>query len=161
MRRFRSRQRGGSALTTMLIIPVAMLVVGIGWYAYAEHRQQYWDDKVRELCAKEGEGVALQRVELAPGDAVPPTPDERYADAGAAYVSRWREEVIRSAKPRVLRTEVILIRARDQTILGRQFIYARIGGDAGFADNPSTFSCRDIGIKSIGSLVFFKERESK
>ena len=93
-----------------------MLVVCIGWYAYAENRQQYWDDKVRELCAKEGEGVALQRVELAPGDAAPPTPDERYADAGAAYVSRWREEVIRSAKPRVLRTEVILIRARDQTI---------------------------------------------
>ena len=161
VKRGRLLQGGRSSLKVLAIILAAVLVAGIGWFTYAEQRLQYWDNKVRELCAKDGEGVVLQRVEVAQRDAIPPTPDERYADAGAAYVSRWREEVIRSTNPRILRTEVILIRARDKTILGHQFIYARIGGDAGFVDNPSTFSCRDIGIKSIGSQVFFTKGESK
>ena len=153
MKRVRVFQRGSLVLKVILAVSVAMLVAGIGWFSYAEQRREYWDDKVREMCAKEGAAVALQRVEIARGDAIPPTPDERYADAGAEYVSRWREEVIRPASPRVLRTEVTLIRVHDQKSLGRQIRYARIGGDPGFVDNPSTFSCRDIGIKSVESLI--------
>ena len=161
MKRVRFRQRGSSALKGMLMVAAAVLVAGFGWFAYVEYRLQYWDGKVRAMCINDGGGNVLQRVDLTQGDATPPTPDERYADAGAAYVSRWREEVIRSASPRVLRTEVLLIRTRDQTVLGRQFIYARIGGDVGLVDNPSTFSCRDIGIKSVESQIFSTKGESK
>lgn len=161
MRRVRLLQRGIFSLKVSVIIPLAMLAAVIGWFIYVDHRRQYWDETVRTMCAKEGEAVVLQRVEIVQGDEIPPTPDERYADTGATYVSRWQEEVIRPADPRVLLTKVSLIRVRDQAILGHQIQYARIGGDVGPVDNPSTFSCLDLGVKSVESLVFFKKKEPK
>ena len=154
MRAAKRRNGGIAAMKLLLAILLALLMSSVSWFTYVEQRREYWNDKVREMCAKNGTGVVLQQVLLASGTAIPATPDERYASPGSQYVSRWREEVIRPAAPRVLRTEVILVRTSDQAVLGRQFRYVRIGGDVGLVDNPSTFGCGDIGIKSIEQLVF-------
>lgn len=150
MRGFRFHQRGGSVLTTILIISVATIVVGIGWYAYAAHRQQYWDDKVRELCAKEGGVQVLQYVPLTPiefesmpragGQVGGHAPLELTPPEVPTY-GQSREEVIRESSPRVWKTVSVVIRKSDGATVARWVYLTRLGGDAISIDHPSSFTC--------------------
>lgn len=155
------RSRGGALLKALLLVPVVLSVFAVGWFVYVEHRRQYWDDKVRELCAKDGAPIVLQTVSIASPRDMPATPDERYADVGTKYVSRWKVVVLRAADPKVTRTEITIIRRLDQAVLGHQTLYARIGGDAIPADHPSSRSCGDFGVKPVDRLVFIVEGDTR
>ena len=150
MKRVRFRQRGSSLLKVMVIIPAAMLVAGIGWLIYAGQRLQYWDDKVRELCAKEGGVQVLQYVPLTPlefesmpragGQVGGHAPLELSRPEVPTY-GQSREEVIRESSPRVWKTVSLVIRKSDGTTVARWVHVTRLGGDPISIDHPSSFTC--------------------
>lgn len=149
MKRVRFLQCGSSVLRVIVIIPAAMFVAGIGWYSYAEHRRHYWDDKVRELCAKDGGLHIFEQVSLPLsayqtllnvfGELSPPELGGGRNEAPVGRVSLNTH--LHIGVPEVVRYEQRLVRRIDAKVLGSYITYARIGGDSGFVDNPSTFAC--------------------
>ena len=51
-----------------IVIPAALVVLGLLAVAGSEIRKGYWDRKVQEMCAKEGGIKVLKTVELDPDE---------------------------------------------------------------------------------------------
>jgi hypothetical protein len=150
-------QRGGALLRVVVTIPVAVLVIAIGWFVYTEYQRNYWDDKVRTLCATEGGIKIFERV---------PLRDHRYVDSrmniripaklehptgyGPLSFEAKPEDlfyrqtittIIRAQRPRVARDDVLVIRASDKKVLGQATSFGRVGGDFVAIDFESRFRC--------------------
>ena len=67
-RKVRSRQLGIGSFGVLLLIPLVLIAALIGWVAFSEARKNYWDDKVRELCAKDGGVRVIEKVYLSDSD---------------------------------------------------------------------------------------------
>ena len=161
MKRDRILHRGRSLLSVVVAIPAAMLIAGVGWFTYTEYRRNHWDDKVRELCAKDGGIVVYQQIPLPVGEPIPSIRDERFADRDALYVSRWKEEILHERAPEVVRREAAILKRPENIILGRQIFYRRIGGDFGFSDNPSSFGCQNIKAESVERNILVSQGAAK
>lgn len=166
MNSIRFFQRGGAVLKLIVIIAAAMFVAGIGWFTYAEHRLRYWDDKVREMCVKDGGLHIFEQVSLPSsvyqsllsvfGELSPPELD---GGRGEAPIGRISLDVhLHIGVPEVVRYEQRLVRRSDGKVLGSYITYARIGGDSGFVDNPSTFACPQ-GAQNWFAQIIHKQGE--
>lgn len=163
-------QRGGSALKALVVVPVAFLVAGIGWYAFASLRLQYWDGKVRELCAKEGGVKVLQHVALTPAEyASMPRTGGRVAGHAPLELSRpevptyaqYRQDVIREWNPQVWKMVGTVIRKSDSATVARWVHVNRLGGDPIAIDHPSSFSCPPAEQTSAELETIFVIKEIK
>lgn len=169
---------GGRALFRLVVaIPVAILVVGFSWFVYAEYRRNYWDDRVRELCGREGGIKVFERAILR---------DPRYLDAemniripaklerqpgyGPSSFEAKPEDiffrqtvttVIRDQSPRVARDDIFIVRNGDQKVLGQATSFGRVGGDFLAVDFESRFRCPiDASESHLMKRVFIVEVRS-
>jgi hypothetical protein len=170
MKRVRVIQRGGSVLKMILIIPAAMLVAGIGWLVYADQRLKYWDDKVREMCAKEGGVQVLQHVPLTPAEfEAMPRSGGHVSGAAPLELTRpevptyaeSRMEVIREASPRIWKTVVLVVRKSDGATVARWVRVSRSGGDPIAIDHPSHFICPPVEQMSAELAKVYVKKEIK
>ena len=104
---------------------------------YVPGRQLYWDNQVRELCAKDGGSTVYETIELTRQEYDRlgglkqglPIPDEAAAKPGFPYVRQEIRQIIREANPRVMRGETVIKRRSDNKVLARSVRYWRTGGD--------------------------------
>jgi hypothetical protein len=59
------------------------------------------------------------------------------------YFYEMKEKYLRKKNPTLIRTRVVIIRRRDNQILGELIRYGRGGGDLPSFGHPSSFSCPD------------------
>ncbi|MBE7418529.1 MAG: hypothetical protein HS128_12430 [Ideonella sp.] len=173
-----NRSRGVVLLKTLLLVPVVLTVLVAGWFFYVEHRRQYWDDKAKALCAKEGGVQVFERVLLqdrryvdkdgniripvqlgaAPGGSLLPF----AAKVGDLFVVRDTLTVIRAEDPRVVRTDVSLVRTADDKVLGTLTSFLRVGGDFVVIDAESRFRCpADLDVNELSRQVFLIDIQPK
>jgi hypothetical protein len=131
---------------------------------YVPGRKDYWDDRVRDMCARDGGVTVYEKVELTQAEyerldgvqGTIPLPDEKWAGT-RPYFSRSSTQEINAQGPRVTRYESVIVRRDDGKILGKFVSYSRVGGDLPTGlGHASNFSCRDVpGINlDAGRQVF-------
>ena len=164
------RQRGRAVLKFIGISLGILTAAWISWYGYVEYRRNYWDDRVREMCAKDGGIKVFERVALT---------DKRYldADGGIRLPSKvergpefaplpfeakpddlfyWQMEtiVIRRGAPSIVRNEMRVIRSSDGKLLALATSFGRHGGDLIALEVGSRFRCPPGGETELFRQVF-------
>lgn len=120
-----------------------------GCLGYVPSRQAYWDDKIKDLCEKEGHVQILEQVVLTKNevDMLPrvagmiglrgtvsaSTNDPVYAERDVTH--------LRERNPRVSREEVSVVRRSDRRLVARWIEYVRVGGDFPSHAHPSSLRC--------------------
>lgn len=153
----RYRQCGRAVLNSIGLGFGLVAAAIVGWYSYVEYRRNYWDDKVREMCARDGGIKVIEREILVRGryvDAdgnirIPPKaqPREGYgplpfeATEDDLVFYQVKTTLIRDERPRVARDDVQVFRARDNKLLGQATSFGRVGGDAFAVDFESRLRC--------------------
>jgi hypothetical protein len=113
------------------------LVVLYGCAGYTPGAKSYWDQRVNDMCAKDGGVTIYERIPIPKAQfeklprvgghaAIPPRTDAKADD-----LVFWDEfsTDIRDANPRVWRSEQIVRRRSDEKIVARIVRYSRVGGD--------------------------------
>lgn len=142
---------GFGVLGWLVMVPVALFLLLILAIGFFEGRKAYWDNKIREMCGKDGritiyEHVALSGAEydrLGGKQGMIPLPNERSVSAGYPFATRTVESVFREDEPRVYREETAYLRIVDKKVLAVTVRYWRVGGDFPTFAHPSYFSCPD------------------
>lgn len=124
-------------------LALAMLIMAAGLLAGCEKARL--DEKVRELCAKDGGIKVYETVKL---------PAERFDQYGVVsiplkgdakpedeYYIDWNVQYIKHGNPSLWRSHHRLFRRSDRKILGESIMYARSGGDLPGPWHGSTFKC--------------------
>jgi hypothetical protein len=118
---------------------------------YVPGRQSYWDNKIRDLCSKEGKVQIFDQVILTKAQAEQmPRLEGKLATRGRAAefaqdpVYSERKTTQLNENPQVVRDEVSVIRSADGKVVAHWIEYSRIGGDVptGIA-HPSSYRCPD------------------
>jgi len=151
------------------ILAMAMVITAFaGCAGYAPGRQSYWDEKVKEMCEKDGGTRIFEVVDLPKqqydvlrdkfGELnIPPDgPNTREAP----YYRKDEFIYFRDGNPSVWRYELVVIRRSDQKILGRRVVYSRVGGDFPGPAHTSSFSCPE-GQVNLFTAVIKQSREEK
>jgi len=157
--RGRLNKYGKAAVVTLLL---AMLAGCMGW---TPGQQAYWDEKVGEMCEKDGGITIYERVKISKGDAIAlwgkglPLPTENTRKDSPYFWERI-ETRIRDAYPKVARAETLIKRRSDGKVLGMSVQYWRTGGDfpTGFSEATS-FVCPEH--VDLSKQVFLVEGDSK
>lgn len=131
---------------------LAIILVGLGVFAYCEARKAYWDREVDQLCKKDGGLKVLEQVRLTSEeferlggiDDFVLWPDESTAGSKYPFVTETSRTVIHNWNPEVYRRESIYKYKSSGKVLARAVSYNRIGGDFPFYDHPSNYSCPEI-----------------
>jgi len=132
---------GAVSLTAMKVILAPLALILGGCMGYVPGQQSYWDSRVRELCNTDGGVRILQRVSIS-RDAIQRGVVPRYADGrlGVAPKELAHPEapvysvseityVRKESNPQVWRTENVVRRTLDNSVVARWVIYTRAGGD--------------------------------
>ena len=122
------------ALVAILASPIVIFALTVGFY---EARKAYWDQKVKEMCARDGGVTVYETVQLTKKDYETlggtqgglSLPDERRANKDYPYFRRVVDTVIWRGHLEVVRGETVVIRNSDGKALGRAVQYWRRGGD--------------------------------
>src|SRR5688572_11201330 len=104
---------------------------------YLPGRQAYWDEQIKEMCAKDGGVIVYERVQLTHEEfkrlggleRAVPLPIESNSTPAHPYFRRVVDTRIHTADPEVVRSETQVIRRSDGKVLGRSVRYWRRGGD--------------------------------
>jgi hypothetical protein len=133
-------------LTTTLLV-IGFLVGLTNCAGYVPGAKAYWDDKVKELCEKDGGVAVYERVPVSREEfkrlgglvRAIPIPEESRAPSDYPYVRRVIDQKLNPWNPEVVRSETQVIRRSDGKVLGRSIQYWRRGGDvpAGIAHSTS------------------------
>lgn len=140
--------------TTLLAASMVAVVLG-GCMGWAPGRQAYWDAQVKEMCEKDGGVTVYERVKLTQSEyqqlggarGIVPVPSRNTARTGNPFVADTTITKIREWNPEVYRQETLIIRVADGKILSRQIQYGRIGGDFPSPGHPSSYGCREVGLR--------------
>lgn len=148
--KFRKQYSGFGLIGWIVMIPIliiAALIITVGFY---EARKTYWDNKVRDMCKKDG-GVKVydtisitnsqyEKLEKIQGSlSIPP---QSLAKQENLVFSIMSESVIRDSNPKVRRNEQIVIRQSDGKIIGKIISYDRVGGDfPTIIGHPTHYGC--------------------
>ncbi len=152
-------------------IAVTLAVMLTGCLGYVPGQQSYWDAQVREMCARDGgvqifEKLRVSKLDidlLGKIDGKIGVPIKALAHPKAPVYAELNITEIRDWNPRVSRSESIIIRRSDQTIMAKSVLYARSGGDlpTGVSEG-TTFTCPDLKmIRSDLQQLFILEGDSK
>jgi len=143
-------------------LAMAMLITAlVGCAGYVPGRQAYWDEKVKEMCEKDGGAKIFETVELPRqeynlllnkfGTLEIPLDGPNARDT--PLIRKEEKTSIRDGNPYVWRYEMVIIRRSDQKVLGRQVTYARVGGDFPSPAHQSSYSCPDKRINLFSAVV--------
>lgn len=169
------KTRGFGLLGWILMVPVVIIVLLILAIGFYEGRKAYWDAKVREMCEKDGGVTIYERVRISRAEinrhVLPMTADGRLsfttkelAHPYAPIYAVERITYVRESNPRVRRTESVIMRRTDQTVVAKWVIYARTGGDfpTGFSEGTN-FICPDLQkmTSDLHEQLFIIEGDSK
>jgi hypothetical protein len=127
--------RRGATLAILTLAAVAISLVAC--MGYAPGAKSYWDERVKEMCARDGGVTAHERVYLSQEEfkqlggieRALPLPNENRAPVGYPYVRRVIDIKLNESNPEVIRSETQVIRQLDGKVLGRSVRYWRRGGD--------------------------------
>ena len=141
-----------------LIAVIFLLAVATGC---ATALKSELDAEVKRLCAIDGGVHVYETVELPPekfdryGHVKIPTKEE--AKLNDKYYSDWMVHYYRRGNPEFWRSEIRIIRARDQKVLGSSVSYSRRGGDLPSPMHESSFTCPEIGSqRDLDEAIFLK-----
>lgn len=147
----------------ILLSPVIVLILVI---VFCEVNKAYWDHKVKQWCKADGGVKVYERVELTKDEYESMKsngmyfviPAESMAKEGDGFYLSFKTHVIRASNPRVEKTEMNMVRAKDKTILATLIGYGRSGGDLIVIDHPSHFSCarEESQFKEFNSSLHYK-----
>jgi hypothetical protein len=132
-----------------IVMAVVFVVALAGCAGYVPGRQAYWDEKVKEMCEKDGGTKIFEVVELPKlqydllrdkfGELnIPP---DGSSTQGTPFYRKDEFTYFRDGNPSVWRYELTIIRRSDRKVLGRQVVYSRVGGDFPSPAHASSFSC--------------------
>jgi hypothetical protein len=124
-----------------------------GCMGWVPGRKAYWDDRIKELCEKEGHVEILEKVILTKTQAeqMPRTNGQiallmksRQTVDQPVYAEVVSTRNLRESNPRVWRDEMVAVRSSDKKVVARWVEYARTGGDlATGLFHDSSFGCPD------------------
>jgi hypothetical protein len=176
MRRTTARKsyRGLGVVGWLLMVPgviIALLLLAAGYY---EGRKAYWDYRVRQMCEKDGGVTIYQKVHvsneqiehhvlpISGGRLSVATKAQARPDAPIFAVERT--STFRGVDPAVRRTESLIVRRSDETVVAKIVRYVRSGGDlpTGIAEG-TTYICpdpREI-ARTMGEQLFVIEAGPK
>lgn len=154
------------------IVSIPFILIGLLMLAvlFFEGRKAYWDNKVRQMCEKDGGVVIFDKVYISKGDIdllgrndgkiAVPTKD--LAHVNAPVYSESKTAYLRDANPKVWRKDVSVIRRADQKTIAKWVFYSRVGGDFPTFGHPSYFGCPDLKIiTSDLERIFIVKGDSK
>ncbi|HYA19065.1 MAG TPA: hypothetical protein VEG25_00230 [Burkholderiales bacterium] len=137
--------------TPFLIIALVtvLLILAFGFY---EGRKAYWDSKVKEMCEKDGGVRIIEKVRISQADidllgrvgGKIGVPIKELAKPNAPVYAELKITDLREWNPRVSRSEAVIRRRVDKTVVARWVIYARSGGDFPSPSHGTSFSCPDL-----------------
>jgi len=145
----------GAVLASIAILFTPMLV--------SNGVKYYYDEQVRELCAKDGgvrvyETVSLP-VEKFDAFGVVRIPIKRDAKPGDEYYYEWRVLQHREGNPSVRRDHFLVYRKSDMKLLGEAVSYARLGGDLPGLWDRSSFRCpENSGDSVLEQRIFIQSK---
>jgi len=166
----RRRVYGGTLITLLVQIPVVVVAALGVTFAFYEGRKAYWDNEVREMCARDGGVQIFQRVRISDADirllgrnngniAIPikdlaPVDTPVYSEATTTYLHK--------INPLVWRRQVTVVGRVDGRVLAQWVVYSRVGGDFPGFPHPSYFGCPKLNkIASDTQDIFIVEGDER
>lgn len=145
-------------LLLLAALELFMLLSACAGYVPGEKAR--WDNRIREMCARDGGVTVYERVQL-PRSAFTTIPGgyltldiplETRAPTTVPYVLRIIDTRLHEYSPEVMRSETQVVRTSDKKILGKSIEYWRRGGDfpTGIAQD-SSFGCPE-GVHLIDQI---------
>lgn len=131
-------------MKTYILAAIAALVFS----ACAVPNKMATDAEVRQLCALDGGIKIYETVKLSPdkfdhyGNVNIPSKNDMNESDEYYYVREIT--YLKKGDPEMWRTHVIIIRRKDEKVLGELIRYTRRGGDIPGPWHPSSFVCPDI-----------------
>ena len=141
-----------------------------GCMGYVPGQQSYWDEQVREMCERDGGVRIYEKLRITKADiellgrvgGKIGVPAKDLANPKAPAYQELKITRIRDGNPRVSRTDLIIVRRADQTVVAQATIYARSGGDFPSPAQTSGYRCPDAKtIMSDLQELFIVEGDSK
>jgi len=148
-------QLGFGWLGWMLAIPIALVLLAVGYFIYCEMNKAYWDRKVKELCEHDG-GIKVYENTLIPNKYISADNTIRIPTLSPAqrkpfdWEAKQDDEFYRAIEKKILRNNLVaihkstikIVRSTDGKVLGEAVYYGRSGGDfpTGFS-HPTHFIC--------------------
>ena len=152
----------------------------VGCMGYVPGRQSYWDNRIKELCDKDGGVMIYGRVRVSKADVDRGVLPAAWSGPGIGNGERWlgatlkelahpdapvyaerKETILRDWNPQVGRIEWVYIRRSDQAVVARTVSYGRSGGDFPSPAHASTFSCPEARAISSALNQLFIVDEAK
>jgi hypothetical protein len=124
----------------------------------------YYDQEVRELCAKDG-GVRVYETMKLPAPQYEELKRLNFILSGKLHRSiidefylKTEHQFLKEGNPKILRSHAWIMRRSDNKILGESVHYARSGGELPGPWHGSSFHCPEIsrGNPSLETSVFIK-----
>jgi hypothetical protein len=156
-----------------IVVAVAFAAALAGCAGYVPAQQTYWDEKVKEMCEKDGgvtiyEPIQISRAEIN-RHILPMTRDgklgialKELAHPDAPVYAERKATYVKDGNPQVARVEWTAIRRSDQAVVARWIVYGRLGGDLPSPAHESHFSCPDpMRVMSDLQRLFIVEGGSK
>lgn len=163
-------QRGAASVSGIAVSVAVLILVPLMVVGFYEGRKAYWDEQVRQMCAKDGGVSILEKVFISKEqekylphvDGVVTVSKESLSDPRAPAFSKAIETVVESGNPSVLRYEQVIVRRADKATTARAVIYVRTGGDLPSPAFPSSYYCPPLNkINSDISKIFKIEESNK
>lgn len=145
------RVRGFGVIGWIVTIPLVLIALVISVIGFYEGRKAYWDNKISEMCIKDGGMTIRERIVISQAEytrlggkaGVIPVPSERNISSVYPIVSKHSVSVLHESNPRVYRSESQYLRQSDQKVIATLVQYSRVGGDLPTYAHPSSFACPD------------------
>lgn len=143
-----------STISVVLLVVIALVV-------FFEGRKAYLDYQVRELCAKDGGATIFETVTLSEDKFDKfnniKIPVRAAALANEPYFYEKNTYYYKQGNPEMWRSEVRIVRARDEKLIGIEVRYVRRGGDFPGPMHESSFGCPTLGSDlGLERKVFIK-----
>lgn len=119
--------------------------------------QVYWDNKVKEMCEKDGGVTVYETVELTKEEMNKlDIKNVSHSTEQDLYYEDFQIEIIESGNPEVYKTIQYVYRNSDKKLLGKKTSYGRRGGDIpDGVSHPSSYSCNQVsGFSPLFDKVF-------
>ena len=134
-----------SALAILGLLVIAVI--------YFLGEKAYWDDKVKEMCEKDGGVIILNKLQVSKKESelLPRAGENKLgvafkemAEPNAPAYAELNQTQINSGNPNVVREEVIVKRRTDGAVVAKWIMYTRSGGDIPSYGHPTSFRCPEI-----------------